>query len=166
VSAGLSYGILAGPVTTELPKLLEAALAQMPAAMVLPAMAILLFGLLPWESTALAWTAVAVVATIGVFGAPLQWTQWIMDVSPFTQIPKLPGGTLSAAPLFWLGAVTLTISVIGLLGLRRRDLGDLGPSRPVGALRDRIVAYANQGTASSQQVAEPETAQPPSRQAQ
>jgi hypothetical protein len=31
----------------------------------------------------------------------------------------------------------------GTIGLRRRDLGDLGPSRPFGAVRDRIVAYAS-----------------------
>ena len=31
----------------------------------------------------------------------------------------------------------------GLIGLRHRDLGDLGPSRPGGAIRDRIVAYAS-----------------------
>jgi ABC-2 type transport system ATP-binding protein len=29
----------------------------------------------------------------------------------------------------------------GLIGLRHRDLGDLGPSRPLGAVRDRIVVY-------------------------
>jgi hypothetical protein len=76
-----------------------------------------------------------------VFGRPLQWPAWMMDISPFTQIPELPGGTVSAAPR--LCAVALTISTLGLLGLRRRDLGDLGPSRPVGAVRDRIVAYAS-----------------------
>ena len=103
----------------------------------------MLFGLLPWESTALAWTAVALVAVITVFGRPLQWPGWMMDISPFTQIPKLPGETVSAEPLLWLCAVALTSSTLGLIGLRRRDLGDLGPSRPVGAVRDRIVAYAS-----------------------
>jgi ABC-2 type transport system permease protein len=100
----------------------------------------LLFGLLPWESIALAWTAVALVGVIGVFGLPLQWPAWMMDISPFTQVPKLPGGTVSAASLLWLCAVALTISAAGLIGLRHRDLGDLGPSRPVRAVRDRIVA--------------------------
>jgi ABC-2 type transport system permease protein len=44
--------------------------------------------------------------------------------SPFSQIPNLPGGTVSAEPPLWLCAVTLTISTLGLIGLRRRDLGD------------------------------------------
>jgi hypothetical protein len=127
--------------------------------MVLPAVAVLLFGLLPWESIALAWTAVALVGVIAVFGPPLQWPAWMMDISPFTQIPKLPGGTVSAEPLIWLCAVVLAISTAGLAGLRRRDLGDLGPSRPGGAIRDRIVAYASFDP--SQQAGGPGTAQPP-----
>jgi putative exporter of polyketide antibiotics len=31
---------------------------------------------------------------------------------------------VSAEPPLWLCAVTLTISTLGLIGLRRRDLGD------------------------------------------
>jgi hypothetical protein len=102
---------------------------------------------------------VALVGVIGVFGPPLQWPAWMMDISPFTQIPKLPGGTVSAEPLIWLTAVALTISTAGLAGLRRRDLGDLGPSRLVGAIRDRIAAYASFDP--SQQAGGPGTAPPP-----
>jgi ABC-2 type transport system permease protein len=160
-SAGLGYGILTGSVSTQLPELLGAAVARLPAALVLPAVAVLLFGLLPWESTALAWTAMALVAVITVFGPPLQWPAWIMDISPFTQIPKLPGGTVPAQPLLWPCAVALAMTVAGLAGLRRRDLGDLGPSRPVGAVRDRIIAYASESSEPSQQAAEHDSARPP-----
>ena len=143
LSTGLGYGVLTGSVSTQVPRLLGAALARLPATMVVAAVAVMLFGLLPWESIALAWTAVALVGVIGVFGLPLQWPAWMMDISPFTQVPKLPGGTVSAASLLWLCAVALTISAAGLIGLRHRDLGDLGPSHPVSAVRDRIVAYAS-----------------------
>jgi hypothetical protein len=83
----------------------------------------------------------------------------MMDISPFTQIPKLPGGTVSAEPLLWLSAIALTIGAVGLAGLRRRDLGDLGPSHPVGTIRDRLAAYAS--FEPSQQATEHDTAQPP-----
>jgi ABC-2 type transport system permease protein len=159
LATGLSYGILTGSVSAQLPQLLGAAAARLPAAMVLAAVAVLLFGLLPWESTALAWTAMALVGVITVFGPPLQWPTWMMDISPFTQIPKLPGGTVSAEPLIWLCAIALAIGTVGLFGLRRRDLGDLGPSHPEGAIRDRIVAYASFDP--SQQASEHDTAQPP-----
>jgi ABC-2 type transport system permease protein len=161
LSTGLSYGILTGSVGTQLPELLGAAVARLPAAMVLTAVAVLLFGVLPWESAGLAWTAVALVGVIAVFGPPLQWATWIMDISPFAQIPKLPGGTVSVPPLLWLCAVALTISAIGLVGLRRRDLGDLGPFRPSGAVRERIAAYVREDFGPSRQATENHTAQPP-----
>jgi ABC-2 type transport system permease protein len=160
LSTGLGYGILTGSVSTQLPTLLGAAVARLPAVIVLPAVAVLLFGLLPWESTALAWTVVALVWVIAVFGPPLQWPTWIMDISPFTQIPRLPGGTVSAQPLVWLCAVALATSTVGLVGLRRRDLGDLGPSRPIAAARGRIVAYARESAELSRQAAEHDTRPP------
>src|SRR5215831_17359768 len=97
--------------------------------MVLPAVAVLLFGLLSWESTALAWSAVALAGVIAVFGPPLLWPAWMMDISPFTQTPRLPGGTVPAGPMLWLCGIAVALSVAGLSGLRRRDIGDLGPSR-------------------------------------
>ena len=159
LSAGLCYGILTGSVSTQLPQLLGAAIARMPAAMVLPAVAVLLLGLLPWESTALAWTAVALAGVITMFGPPLQWPGWIMDISPFTQIPKLPGGTVAAQPLLWLCGIALALGLVGLAGLRHRDLGDLGPSHPVGAIRDRVISYASFDP--SEQATARTTAQPP-----
>jgi ABC-2 type transport system permease protein len=161
LSTGLSYGILTGSVSTELSTLLGAAVARLPAVMVLPAVAVLLFGLLPWESTALAWTALALAGVIAVFGPPLQWPTWMMDISPFTHIPKLPGGTVTAEPLLWLCGIALAIGAVGLAGLRRRDLGDLGPSRPVSAILERIFAYTREDYGPSQQASAHSTAQPP-----
>ena len=56
-------------------------------------------------------------------GASLQLSHWVLDVSPFTHTPKLPGGMVSAAPLVWLSAIAVALPVVGLLGLRRRDIG-------------------------------------------
>jgi len=52
-------------------------------------------------------------------------------------------------------------TLLSLAGLRRRDLGDLGPSRPVGTIRDRIVAYARDDFGPSQQATARGTAQTP-----
>jgi ABC-2 type transport system permease protein len=145
LSAGLSYGILTGSVSTQLPQLLAAALAQLPAALVLAAVAVAVFGLLPWEATALAWSVVALVTVIALFGPPLQWPTPIMDISPFTQIPKLPGGTVSAQPLAWLCGIAVALGAAGLFGLRRRDLGDLGPSFGGGRVHGWLSDYLQIG---------------------
>jgi ABC-2 type transport system permease protein len=157
LATGLGYGILTGSVSTQVPRLLGAALARLPATMVLAAVAVLLFGLLPWESVALAWTAMALVGVISVFGPPLQWPAWMMNISPFTQTPKLPGAAVSAEPLLWLGGIALALSLVGLAGLRRRDLGDLGPTGLVRPLAD----YVRESNEISRQAAGPVVAQPP-----
>ena len=64
-----------------------------------------------------------------------------MDLSPFTQTPKLPGGPVAAAPLAWLCGLAVALGVAGLLGLRRRDVGDLGPSYRGGRLHDWLIDY-------------------------
>ena len=143
LSAGLGYGILTGSVSTQVPQLLGAALARWPAALVLAALAAALFGLLPWEATAIAWGAVALVAFIALLGPSLQAPAALMDLSPFTQTPKLPGGPVAAVSLVWLCGVAVALAAAGLLGLRRRDLGDLGPSYRSyrGRIHDYLVDY-------------------------
>jgi ABC-2 type transport system permease protein len=144
LAAGLGYGLLTGQVGTQVPDLIGAALARLPAVAVMAAVAVLLFGLLPWASAALAWTAVALVGVIAVFGPPLQWPGWLMDISPFTHVPRLPGAAVTAGPLLWLGGIALVAGAAGLIGLRRRDLGDLGPAGLGGLggpVRDRLADH-------------------------
>lgn len=141
LSAGLSYGILTGSVSAQLPQLLAAALARLPAALVLAGVAAAVFGLLPWEATAVAWSIVALVAVIAVFGPSLMWPAAIVDISPFTQSPKLPGGTVTAEPLAWLCGIAVAFGAVGLFGLRRRDLGDLGPSWRGGRVYNWLADY-------------------------
>jgi ABC-2 type transport system permease protein len=161
LSAGLSYGTLTGSVSTQVPRLLGAAAARLPATMTLAAVAILLFGLLPWEATGLAWSTVALAGVITVFGPPLQWPAWTMDISPFTQTPKLPGGAVPAQPLLWLCGVTLALATVGLAGLRHRDIGDFGPSRLSCLLRDWIAGDSPQSNEPPLPAAARATAQPP-----
>ena len=123
VATGLGYGLRAGSAGTEVTRLLGAALAQLPASLALAAVAVLLFGLLPGAAVAGAWTAVGLVVAITLFGEVLQLSHWVLDISPFTQTPRLPGGTVTAEPLLWLCLAAVGFSVIGLLGLRRRDIG-------------------------------------------
>jgi len=81
------------------------------------------FGLLPGSSVAAGWAALAVAAVVMLLGPTLRLAQWVQDISPFTHVPKLPGGTVSAAPLIWLCAAALALGAVGLAGLRRRDIG-------------------------------------------
>jgi ABC-2 type transport system permease protein len=123
VAAGLGYGLRAGSAGTQVTRMVEAAMGQLPSALVLAAVAVLFFGLAPRAAVAGAWTAVGLVVAIALFGQVLQLSHWVMDISPFTHAPRLPGGTVSAAPLLWLGLIAVALTAAGLVGLRRRDIG-------------------------------------------
>jgi ABC-2 type transport system permease protein len=119
----LGFGGATSDVSGQVPRLLAAGLVQVPAAATVAAVAMAGVGLLPRWSAAAGWTAVAVCAFIGIFGPVLNLPQPVLNISPFTHVPKLPGGALTAAPLIWLAAAALALTAAGLAGLRRRDIG-------------------------------------------
>lgn len=123
VATGLGYGLRIGAAGTWAATMTGAALAQVPPVLVLAAVAIAAFGLWPRTCVPAAWTALGLVVVIDLFGPALQVSHWIVDISPFTHAPRLPGGPVHAAPLLWLCAVALALSAVGLAALRHRDIG-------------------------------------------
>jgi ABC-2 type transport system permease protein len=123
VAAGLAYGLRAGSAGSQVVTMLGAALGQLPSVLVLAAVAVAFFGFWPGASVAGAWAAVGLVVALALFGQVLQLSHWVLDVSPFTHAPRLPGGTVSAAPLLWLVLVAVACTAAGLAALRRRDVG-------------------------------------------
>ena len=123
LAAGLGYGLRAGSAGPQAARMIGAAMAQLPASLVIAGVAVALVGLLPGACVAGAWTVLGVVVFIDLFGEALQLSHWLLDISPFTHAPRLPGGTVSAAPLLWLCLAALAFSAVGLAALRRRDIG-------------------------------------------
>jgi ABC-2 type transport system permease protein len=125
VAAGLGYWVRASgvPAGTEVARMLGAGLAQLPAAGVIVGIAVLAFGLLPKAAVVVSWAAFGLALAVNLFGQSLQLSHWVLDVSPFTHAPRLPGGAVSATPLLWLALLALAGVVAGLAALRRRDIG-------------------------------------------
>jgi len=116
-AAGLVHG---GP--DDIPRLLAAALAQLPAVCVLVAIAVALFGLAP-RYTRASWGALAAFLLLGQLGRLLQLPTWLLDLSPFLHIPHLPGGPVALTPLLALLAIAAALTAAGLVAFRRRDVG-------------------------------------------
>ena len=123
LATGLGYGLRTGSPGPQAARMIGAAMAQLPASLVIAGVAVALVGLLPGACVAGAWTVVGAVVVIDLFGEALQLSHWVLDISPFTHAPRLPGGTVSAAPLLWLCLAAVAFSAVGLAALRRRDIG-------------------------------------------
>lgn len=121
LAVGLVHGLRTGDIAEQVPRLLAGALVQLPAAWVLAGIALALFGLLPrW--TNVSWAVLAAFLVLAQLGQVLGLDERVLDLSPFTHVPKLPGGELRAAPLAALG-VAAALASAGLVGFRRRDVG-------------------------------------------
>jgi len=124
-AAGLSSGV-ADAVRTgnagQVPRLLGAATAQLPAVWLFVGIAMALFGCLPRLDVA-AWAALMAFLLLGQLGPLLRLPQWAMDISPFTHVPKLPGTAFTLTPLIWLTVAAVLLTTAGLAGFRQRDIG-------------------------------------------
>lgn len=121
LAIGLTHGLNTGDVGRELPRVMAGTMIQLPAVWVLAAVTVVLFGLLP-RLAAAGWGALVLCLLFGMIGSALGLDQRILDISPFTHLPRLPGGRFSAAPILWLSGIALALTVAGLAAFRRRDL--------------------------------------------
>lgn len=118
--AALAHAPRAGGFA-EASRLIAAALAQTPAALVMVAIVVALFGLGPrWVPAG--WGVLAGFILLGEIGPLLDLSHWIIDLSPFAHAPKLPGGDADPVSLVALAAIAALTGIAGIAALRRRDI--------------------------------------------
>lgn len=117
---GLGFGLAAGNVAHELPRLFVRTLETLPAIWVMVGIATLLFGFLPRFASAGTWGALALFFLLELGWELQQINQAIFNISPFAYVHwSLP---LTDAPLIGLTLVAALLMGIGLVGFRRRDV--------------------------------------------
>lgn len=107
-------------------RVLAAALVQVPAALVVGAVAMLAVGFVPRAAAAISFVVWLAVNMFGeIVGPSLGIDYGVANlVSPFHFLPRvLTGEQLTAAPLLGLAAVAVVLSSAGVARLRVRDLG-------------------------------------------
>ncbi|MER6267853.1 ABC transporter permease [Streptomyces sp900105755] len=110
----VGYGRQVGPI-------LGACLVQLPAVWVIGGVAVLLYGVAPRLAPA-AWGVAAATLLIGWVGPALNAPRFVLGLSPFGHLPKLPGGGMEWGPVVTLTGLAAVLTGAGLVGLRRRDL--------------------------------------------
>ena len=65
---------------------------------------------------------VVYTALVTFLGDMLRLPDWARALSPLDHVALLPSEDLEVAPLVVMGVAAVVLMVVGLLGLRRRDL--------------------------------------------
>ncbi|WP_327325050.1 ABC transporter permease [Streptomyces sp. NBC_01210] len=116
--AGLGLAIGHGE---EFGPIMGAVLVELPAVWLLGGLAVVLYGLFPKAAVA-SWAVVGICLTLGWLGPALDLPESVMNLSPFSHLPKLPGPEMTWTPVLLLTAVAAALVAAGLGGLRRRDM--------------------------------------------
>jgi ABC-2 type transport system permease protein len=121
VGMGLANGLNTHDVGGQVSSMVGSALTQLPAVWVLATVTVVLFGLFP-KASAGGWAALGICFLLNMVGTAAGLSHWVLDISPYTHLPHLPGGTVPALPLIVLVAVSVVLAVVGAAGFRRRSL--------------------------------------------
>ena len=71
----------------------------------------------------MSWVILVACVVVGFLGAVLGLPDWLQDLSPFERVPQLPAASLTLLPLVVITAIAAALALVGLTGLRRRDIG-------------------------------------------
>jgi ABC-2 type transport system permease protein len=121
LTSGLTYGAAVHDLHRTVPACLAGAAVQVPAVWFTAAVAVALVGLAPRISAA-AWAVYVGFLLVFALGATTWFPHWARYLEPFGRLPKLPGGHFTATAVLWELGLTVVITGVGLVALRRRDL--------------------------------------------
>lgn len=104
-----------------MPRLLGAALAQAPAAILFLGLTMAVLGLAPRVSW-LPWVVLAGSAIVSILGPSMQLSAAAMNSSVFHHVPHLPGIAVDPMPPLVLTVLGAGLAALGVAGFARRDL--------------------------------------------
>lgn len=122
VAGALGYGLATGDYARGAEGLGAAALAQAPAALALGGVVLAAVAVAPRWAAAVGWGALGISLVIGQLGVLLGLPDAVMDLSPFTHVPRIPAEELTLVPVAALLAVGAVLAGVAFLAVRRRDL--------------------------------------------
>ena len=122
---GLGVGLGVAAATGEagwVAEMLLGSLAYLPAVLLFGSVAVALYGVVP-RVASLAWALVVWAAVVVFLGELLGLPAWARDVSPLAQTPLVPDASPAVAPLVVMSVLAAALTLLGVVGLRRRDVG-------------------------------------------
>lgn len=120
LSAGAARAVQSGHLS-DLFEIVAGALVQLPAVWLVISVVAAAYGIGSRAASA-GWGVLVVFLMLSEIGALLDLPKWVIELSPFAHVPKLPGTTITAVPLLALLGISAVLVAAGLSGFRRRDL--------------------------------------------
>lgn len=102
-------------------EMISAAMAYIPALLLMLGLTVFLVGLLP-KFTALIWAVYGYAAFAAIFLRLFDLPDWLGKLSPFGNVPQMPVAEFSAAPFAVMTAIAVLLTVLGVIGFKRRDI--------------------------------------------
>lgn len=124
--AGLGTAVAAALVTGDVAligEVLVAHLALVPAPLLVLGVVTALFGWAPRLMAPVGWLLVALTAVVTLFGEMLDLPGWVLGLSPIHHLAEVPVEPFLAGPFLLVTVVAGVGTGLGLLGLRRREIG-------------------------------------------
>jgi ABC-2 type transport system permease protein len=103
-------------------RLAMAALAYWPAVMVFVGIAVALWGYLPRVATPIAWSVMAAMWFLTMFGEVFRLPDWLLGAMPLAATPYLPLEAMSWTPLVVMTLIAVALTWLGLDRFARRDI--------------------------------------------
>jgi ABC-2 type transport system permease protein len=98
------------------------ALAHIPAALVFPAVTLLVFALAPRWSSAAGWGALGAALVLGQFGELLGLPAWLQDLSPFRHSSAMPVEAFNPEGALLMAALAIAVAASAIRLIRERDV--------------------------------------------
>jgi ABC-2 type transport system permease protein len=121
LSAGGAYAVSAHD-PSKVWAVLGGALVLVPAMWIFTGVTMALIGMAP-ERSGLAWGALIACGVLGQLGPILQLPEEVLKISPFANVPQLPGHPLEPIPLVILIVIATALTAAGVWAYQRRDIG-------------------------------------------
>ncbi|AZG45365.1 ABC transporter permease [Gordonia insulae] len=118
----LGNGIAGGDWASAAGDTLSSAVVQIPAALVMSGIAVMLYAIRP-ALVPVGWLLVIAALFLGPLSGMFDLPRWARDLSPFTHTPLVPVQPMSWPPVLVMLCLAVVFTVAGWMVFRRRDIG-------------------------------------------
>ncbi|MET0837504.1 MAG: ABC transporter permease [Marmoricola sp.] len=120
VGVALGYGGASGSLVVD--ELVPAALAQAPAVWLVTALTVAAYAVRS-RGAVLGWGFLVLFLTVGQLGELLRLPQWVIDLSPYVHVPRMPVESFTAGTSVVMTLIAALLLAASWLRFRTRDIG-------------------------------------------